>query len=981
MHLRVVGKCEWPNKDKNYCMNMTGVLKERDASLKGKVSGLTTGQPKMVKLLPGERMGWWSSKKFDRRIRMRAHVRGAVNDVRTPILLDTGANVSIITTKFARRLKLKRVQGHGRQLEVQGIKKGSMNTTTRVIAKVTLGWNTVYEYAFWVMEHCAGSDVVLGTDFMIPAGIRPDLFNANAKLPGEVMVPLVKPPSWDEDSAEGRHVCGVLIPTITKFNLGQPTRIRLANITDKAVFRPAQLQVIVWVPRGYMPKTIGYVPIDSPKYEEWQVLAYAGSRDKTLPKRECELYEQWLASQPPAVDRRTYTPPTAIMQRVAGELSSDEEGSMDEVVQWNEGLGDEVGEESGVVPTAEKVIIATMDVSNSNKQDTTVAETHDLLGDRTSMKLSDKGDWSSDECSPTTSHDVESVSAAEIDELEKTYVCVAQELSADGNFDNDDDDYVIHEANYILLEDYAHELAFLPDLTESSITTLDYDSPNVKNPELSGSQQQQLIDVLKKHESIMISSSNALPPPAYGVICDIDVDNHAPIKQKACRIPLRFLRKLYQLLKGLPKAGLIAFSNSPWALPIVIVLKKNDEDIRLCIDYKMVNHVTTVMEYAMPLVDGLLTELESYLSFCSLDAASGFWAIMMTMRARKVSAFPQDGWKEFADTMRTAEDEVKLLRRGNYDSKATDHTAQTKFKADGDWLLESDPVLRLVNTATADMFATNEPDQSVLHRSFVDDVCFGSTTFDDCLGTLDNLLMRFEECKISFHEKHFCQSNVDFLSHEVSSTGIRADVKKMTAITELPFPKSKKGMQQFLGALNYYGRFIQDFAVFGAVLYQLKDEDFTEEGDLSGAKESFRILQRNVAEAPILRHFDEAKEIYVMLYANEWALSATLMQMHDDKLHPVFCGRVLKDAEMNYHSAEKEVRALLLPMKICYTQLAGKKLHVYTRFSTLAWVYKSKSLFGRAVQFAVLLSPWELEFKRIKEKRLRVFTITTVDDY
>ncbi|OWZ10082.1 hypothetical protein PHMEG_00017118, partial [Phytophthora megakarya] len=47
------------------------------------------------------------------------------------------------------------------------------------------------------------------------------------------------------------------------------------------------------------------------------------------------------------------------------------------------------------------------------------------------------------------------------------------------------------------------------------------------------------------------------------------------------------------------------------------------------------------------------------------------------------------------------------------------------------------------------------------------------------------------------------------------------------------------------------------------------------------------------------------------------------MQMHDDKLHPV-----------------------------CYTQLAGKTLHVYTRYSTLAWVHKSKCLFGCAVQFA-----------------------------
>ncbi|OWY92880.1 hypothetical protein PHMEG_00037927 [Phytophthora megakarya] len=164
-------------------------------------------------------------------------------------------------------------------------------------------------------------------------------------------------------------------------------------------------------------------------------------------------------------------------------------------------------------------------------------------------------------------------------------------------------------------------------------------------------------------------------------------------------------------------------------------------------------------------------------------------------------------------------------------------------------------------------------------------------------------------------------------------------------------------MHQFLGSLNYYSHFIQDFAVYGAALYQLKEDDFSEGGDLVAAKESFTALQRKAAEAPILRHFDAKKEVHIMLYANEWALSATLMQMHDDKLNLVhFCGRVLKDAEMNYHSAEKEVLALLLLLKVCYTQLAGKTLHVYTRFSTLGWVHKSKSLFGRAVQFAVLLS-------------------------
>ncbi|KAE8955310.1 hypothetical protein PR001_g32155, partial [Phytophthora rubi] len=196
-----------------------------------------------------------------------------------------------------------------------------------------------------------------------------------------------------------------------------------------------------------------------------------------------------------------------------------------------------------------------------------------------------------------------------------------------------------HQAHGIELEDYAQELAFLPDLTEVSVTVLDYSAPNVLNKDLEKLQQAGLIRVLKKHERIMISSGNALPPPAYGVVCDIDVKGHAPIKQRARRVPLRHLRKLYELLKGLLKAGLIAFSDSPWASPIVIVLKKNGLDIRLCIDYKLVNAITAIMEYAMPLVDDLLTDLEAYLWFCSLDAASGFWAIMMTLRARKISAF------------------------------------------------------------------------------------------------------------------------------------------------------------------------------------------------------------------------------------------------------------------------------------------------------------------------------------------------------
>ncbi|GMG16546.1 unnamed protein product [Phytophthora fragariaefolia] len=42
-----------------------------------------------------------------------------------------------------------------------------------------------------------------------------------------------------------------------------------------------------------------------------------------------------------------------------------------------------------------------------------------------------------------------------------------------------------HPGNAIEFEDYARELAFLPDLTEAASTTLDYTGPHVRHPSLS----------------------------------------------------------------------------------------------------------------------------------------------------------------------------------------------------------------------------------------------------------------------------------------------------------------------------------------------------------------------------------------------------------------------------------------------------------------------------------------------------------------
>ncbi|KAE8996789.1 hypothetical protein PR001_g19758 [Phytophthora rubi] len=62
------------------------------------------------------------------------------------ILLDTGDNVSGVTESFAKKLRLKWLENADLTIDVQGIGKSKVETTTRAMVKVTLGWDVVYEF-------------------------------------------------------------------------------------------------------------------------------------------------------------------------------------------------------------------------------------------------------------------------------------------------------------------------------------------------------------------------------------------------------------------------------------------------------------------------------------------------------------------------------------------------------------------------------------------------------------------------------------------------------------------------------------------------------------------------------------------------------------------------------------------------------------------------------------------------------------------
>ena len=81
-----------------------------------------------------------------------------------------------------------------------------------------------------------------------------------------------------------------------------------------------------------------------------------------------------------------------------------------------------------------------------------------------------------------------------------------------------------------------------------------------------------------------------------------------PISISPYRMAPLELRELKVQLQDLLDKGFICPSTSPWG-GLVLFVKKKDGSLRLCIDYRQLNKVTTKNKYLLPRIDDLFDQL------------------------------------------------------------------------------------------------------------------------------------------------------------------------------------------------------------------------------------------------------------------------------------------------------------------------------------------------------------------------------------
>ena len=177
------------------------------------------------------------------------------------------------------------------------------------------------------------------------------------------------------------------------------------------------------------------------------------------------------------------------------------------------------------------------------------------------------------------------------------------------------------------------------------------------------------------------------------------------------------------------------------------------------------------------------------------------------------------------------------------------------------------------------------------------------------------------------------------LGHQISLAGLEANPKDLGSLVNIPFPRTLQAMQSFLGSLNYYSRFIEDFAVYASVLYELREADFHKISRVNGAPKlmpavgpddiregregnkcdippkreigvdrypisgddrdsegrnrwekvmiAFTLLKAKIATTSISKHFEPDRPLVIVVYASKWAVSAALVQEYDGVYWPV----------------------------------------------------------------------------------------------
>jgi hypothetical protein len=220
---------------------------------------------------------------------------------------------------------------------------------------------------------------------------------------------------------------------------------------------------------------------------------------------------------------------------------------------------------------------------------------------------------------------------------------------------------------------------------------------------------------------------------------------------------------------------------------------------------------------------------------------------------------------------------------------------------------------------------------------YIDDILVASATREQHLKDLREVFERLAANGLSVKPSKclFGQEAVRFLSHEVDANGVMPQTSKVDAVKRFPQPETVKGLQGFLGMVNYYQCFIPRAARMMQPMYDLlkgKPACNAVVDSTAEAKAAFTSTKAALASATMLVHPRVGAELALTVDVLDMAVGGALEQRGDQgKWEPLaFFSRKLDATQARYSAFNRELLAAHSAVSQFKYYLEGRKFAIFT---------------------------------------------------